>query len=403
MKRLLSILLVLMLVLGIATVSLAEEKEHLTLLLRGGSYADVLKPYIEQFAADNGVEIEYLELSFDDLHNKIALDAVNAEGAYDLVVVDGSWMAEFTANNVLANLTELGYAYDEDIIPATTVAGVYEGNAYLIPFFGNVTIFMYNKANLEQAGYAIEDVDSWEDVLNIAAAGKAAGNSGYLLRAQSGDNIVSDFLPVLLVNGGWVLDDAGNVTIDTPEFHQALEMYLKLYENGAILDKDDIVAAIDGGSATLSLGWPGWYVPTEDGAASYTVVPTKLTEDSEPVSTSIYGVWFMGIANNSQHKETTLKLAEYLTSPEVQLESVALGGVPCRYSVLQNPDVLAEKPHLEIVCNALEVGVFRPLIEQWTEFTLALGAELDNCVQGVKTVDQALADAQAACELVMMG
>ena len=60
------------------------------------------------------------ELSESDLYSGIALDAINAEGTYDLCMVDGSWMAEFTENGVLANLTDLGYALDDDIIPATT-------------------------------------------------------------------------------------------------------------------------------------------------------------------------------------------------------------------------------------------------------------------------------------------
>ena len=49
-----------------------------------------------------------------------ALDAVNEVGTYDLCMVDGSWMAEFTENGVLANLSEMGYSFDDDIIPATT-------------------------------------------------------------------------------------------------------------------------------------------------------------------------------------------------------------------------------------------------------------------------------------------
>ena len=401
MKKVLSIALVLLLLLSVCPAF--AQQETLTLLLRGGTYADVIKAYLPAFEQEYGVKCEYLELSFDDLHNKIALDAVNKEGAYDLCVVDGSWMAEFTANNVLANLSEMGYSYDEDIIPATTVAGVHDESVYLVPFFGNVTIFMYNKANLAAAGYEVKDLDSWEDVLNVAAYAKANGNDGYLLRAQAGVNIVSDFLPVLLANGGWVIDEAQNVTINTPQFKAALEMYLKLREVGEILDKDDIVAAIDSGSASLAVGWPGWYVPTADGNASYTVVPTKLTEESEPVSTSLYGCWFMGITNNSMHKDLTLKLIEFVTSAQTQKDSVKIGGVPCRFSVLQDPEVLKDYPHFEIVGKALQMGVFRPLIEQWTEFTLALGAELDNCMQGVKSVDQALSDAQAACEMVMMG
>ena len=85
----------------------------MTLILRGGTYADALKAALPAFEKDNNVTIEVQELSFDDLHTGIALDSVNPEGAYDLCMVDGSWMAEFTESNVLANLSDMGYSFEE--------------------------------------------------------------------------------------------------------------------------------------------------------------------------------------------------------------------------------------------------------------------------------------------------
>ena len=98
----------------------SNETTNMTLILRGGTYAEALKAALPDFEAEHNVKIDVQELSFDDLHTGIALDAVNSTGAYDLCMVDGSWMAEFTENNVLANLSEMGYSFDDDIIPATT-------------------------------------------------------------------------------------------------------------------------------------------------------------------------------------------------------------------------------------------------------------------------------------------
>ena len=81
------------------------EATKMTIALRGGTYADVIKECLPAFEAENNVSIEVLDLGEDDLHSSIALDAINATGTYDLVMVDGSWMAEFTANGVLANLS----------------------------------------------------------------------------------------------------------------------------------------------------------------------------------------------------------------------------------------------------------------------------------------------------------
>ena len=374
----------------------SAEPTQMTLILRGGTYAEALKASLPDFEAEHNVKIDVQELSFDDLHTGIALDAVNPTGAYDLCMVDGSWMAEFTENNVLANLSEMGYSFDDDIIPATTTICKVDDNIYLAPFFGNVTVMLYNKQLIADAGYTPEDITTFEDLKVIAQKTKDAGKTGFLIRGGSADNIVSDFIPHLLVHGGWVIDENNQPTVDTPE-------YLDLYALGGTMDKDDIVAAIDGGTAALGQAWPGWYVPTADTNANYTVIPTKLNDSDTPKNTSMYGVWCIGIPNNAPHKDLALELLEYVMSPEVQLASIEVGGVPCRTSCLLNEDVLATYPQYETVCAALQTGVYRPVIAEWTQFTNILGTEMDNIIQGTKTIDQGLADAQTQLVELMNG
>lgn len=262
------------------------EKTKMTLILRGGTYAEALKASLPDFEAEHNVSIEVQELSFDDLHTGIALDATNPDGSYDLCMVDGSWMAEFTENDVLANLSEMGYSFDDDIIEATTSICKVGDDIYLAPFFGNVTVMMYNKELIKAAGYEPEDITTFDDLMDIAKKTHDAGKAGFLIRGGSADNIVSDFIPHLLVHGGWVVDDSNKPTVNTPEFKAAMQEYLDLYALGDTMDKDDIVAAIDGGNAALGQAWPGWYVPTADSKASYTVIPTKLDDSDTPKNTS---------------------------------------------------------------------------------------------------------------------
>ena len=93
---------------------------QMSIALRGGVYADVIKECLPAFEEEHNVTIDVQELSEEDLHTSVALNATSAQGAYDLCMVDGSWMAEFTDAGVLANLSELGYELDDDIIEATT-------------------------------------------------------------------------------------------------------------------------------------------------------------------------------------------------------------------------------------------------------------------------------------------
>ena len=391
---------------GSAGSSGSGEPTKMTLILRGGAYGESLEAMLPAFEEEHNVDIEVMLMSFDDLHTGIALDAVNEVGTYDLCMVDGSWMAEFTENGVLANLSELGYSLDEDHIPATTEICMEDDDIYLAPYDGNVTVLMYNKQLLADAGYAPEDIDSFADIQDIAQKTRAAdpNKNGFLIRGGSADNILSDFLPHLVAHGGWVVDENNNPTVNTPEFKAAMEDYLALYNVGGTLDKDDIVASVTSGETALAQIWPGWYTPTADGPADYTTIPTKLTDDSQPLdAVALQGVWCIGIPDNAPNKELALELLEYVMSPQVQLESIEHDGVPCRYSCLTDPTVLETYPHLETVCGALETGVYRPVIEEWTEFTNILGTEMDNVIQGTKTLDEALSYAQEQLEQLMAG
>ena len=373
----------------------------LTLILRGGTYADVIKECLPDFEAEHNVTCEVLELEEADLYSGIALDAINAAGTYDLCMVDGSWMAEFTENGVLANLTELGYELDDDVIPATTSICYVDGDLYLAPYYGNVTVLMFNKANVEAAGYDADSIQSLDDVLAICQKAQADGKKGFIYRGDSQNNLVVDFLPILLSFGGWVIDENNQPTVDTDAFKSAMNCYLELIATGEAQVKDDLIASVDTGAGTMGIGWPGWYTPTADSTADYIALSGASSAGAEAYNSNVYGIWTIGVPSNSQNKELAAELLAYLMDADVQKSTVSSGGVPCRYSSLQDPDVLAVYPQYEVVCDALESGVYRPVIAEWTQFYTILGTEMDNIINGVKTVDQGLADAQAQLESLM--
>lgn len=415
MKKLLTLVLALAMTLSLAACggggedtadegsegSTSGEPTKMTLILRGGAYGESLEASLAPFEAEHNVDIEVMLMSFDDLHTGIALDAVNEVGTYDLCMVDGSWMAEFTENGVLANLTELGYSLDEDVIPATTAICYVGDDLYLAPYYGNVTVLLYNKANVEAAGYTGDTILSLEDMLAICEKAKADGKLGFIYRGDSQNNLVVDFLPILLSYGGWVIDSNNQPTVNTPEFKDAMNFYLKLIATGSAQVKDDLIASCDTGAGTMGVGWPGWYTPTADTAADYCAITGAVAKGGETHNANVYGVWTIGIPNNSQNKELATELLSYLMDKDVQKSTVPSGGVPCRYSSLQDAEILKTYPQYEVVCKALEGGMYRPVIAEWTQFYTILGAEMDNIVNGVKTVDQGLADAQTQLEALM--
>lgn len=367
----------------------------LNLALRSGTYSEVIKGCLPEFEKKNNILCNVIDLSEGGLHSEIAKDN---EGHYDLCMVDGSWMAEYTAKGILANLSTLGYKLDDDIIPATKTICYSNGNVYLAPYYGNVTVLMYNKLMVKEAGFKPEEIDSLEDILRICNFQKKRHNLGFMYRGDTANNIVVDFLPILLSRGTYVVDENNNPTINTPEFAEALYMYKSLIKTGRAAKKDDLIAAIANKSAAIGIGWPGWYTPTRNSSMDYIALNGKYRSDRQAYNSNIYGIWTIGIPESSKNKQHSIKLLEYLMDRDVQKATVEKGGVPCRYSSLKDEEILHEFPQYEAVRKALEGGVYRPVMEEWSQFYTILGREMKFIIEDQKTVPEGLEAAQKDLE-----
>ena len=367
----------------------------LTLALRSGTYSDVIKKCLPDFERKYNIQCNVLELGEDDLHKMVATDTT---GTYDFCMVDGSWMAEYTSKGILTNLSDFGYDLDSDIIPATKKICYHKDDVYLAPYGGNVTVLLYNKIMLKEAGYKPEDIQSLEDIMKICEFQEKRHNLGFMYRGDTANNIVVDFLPILLSRGTYVVDENNNPTIDTPEFSEALYFYLKMIKTGRAAARDDLIAAISNKSASMGIGWPGWYTPTKNSSMDYIALNGRFRNDRPTYNANVYGIWAIGVPQKSKNKKQAVQLLTYLMDKDIQKSTVKAGGVPCRYSSLKDPEILKKFPQYEAVCQALETGVYRPVMEEWPEFYTILGREMKQIIDGNKSVAEGLATAQKDVE-----
>ncbi|MDY6396252.1 MAG: extracellular solute-binding protein, partial [Treponema sp.] len=159
-----------------------------------------------------------------------------------------------------------------------------------------------------------------------------------------------------------------------------------------------LIAAIANKSAAIGIGWPGWYTPTRNSSMDYIALNGRYRDDRMAFNSNIYGIWTIGIPQTSKNKQYAIELLKYLMDKEVQKSTVNYGGVPCRYSSLKDPEILNKFPQYEAVRKALEGGVYRPVMEKWSQFYTILGREMKLMLEDKKTVPQGLEDAQRDLE-----
>ncbi len=371
-NRILAFAMILCMLLSLCGCGGKEQGEKLVLALRAGVYSDVIKKCLPDFEQKYGVTCEIYELSENDLHSYVLNDSVLRHGSYDICMVDSSWVMEYVEEGVLADIGKLGCVIDDDIISATSSICVQNGITYLMPYYGNVTVLMYNKTLAAEYGFA-DGFSSLSDLTAFCKEAKAHGKNGFIYRGDTENNIVVDFLPILRAFGGWVVDENNNPTVLTTEFAAALRFYMELIKTGESASKDKLIDGLEKGRYAAAVGWPGWYDAGSHNEIDYVSLSGRADLQSPVYNSNIYGIWTLGIPQNSKNKELAGKLLSYLMDPEVQKGTVAAGGVPCRYSVLSDPEIVANNPKFKVICEALENGIYRPAIREWPGFYTVLG------------------------------
>lgn len=153
--------------------------------------------------------------------------------------------------------------------------------------------------------------------------------------------------------GNWT-DDAGNVSIDSPGFRTALELYKKLYDAGAT-PKDSTTyeyaeanAAFGSGQVATMIQWNAAFTDLDDKEKT-PAVAGKIGTVAPPAGpagrfTHIHGLG-LGVNKDAKNKAGALKFIAYLSSAEAMEDYARAGGSPA-VSAAITAKVAGQRPDL---------------------------------------------------------
>ena len=202
------------------------------------------------FTAKTGIEVQYVRTPTNDFHTKL-ITSVSAGIYPDLIIWNSAPGVEFCSTGMVESMDwlieEVGRdQFGEGAIKMFTV----DGTLYEVPFMVRPAGLHARKDLLEKAGYDltlktdangkyyIENLETYEDILNAALKindplnGKFGLGLGYSRKAF-GDSAGFCF-SVLVSYGARIIDNEGNLVIDTPEMRNALDYQRKVWKSGAV-------------------------------------------------------------------------------------------------------------------------------------------------------------------------
>lgn len=191
-----------------------------------------MEPVLEDFTAATGIEVDLVGVSAPDLPQAMVTSA--AAGDLPDVVVHG---VELTAGWVAEGILDPAAATEviEELDPETfsesalRLIEVADGGWGTVPSDGWGQMIFYRTDLYEEAG--LEPPTTYETVLSAAEALHGDGISGFALGNAAGNGFTQQvFEHFALANDCHLVDDDGNVTLDSPNCVEAIQFYIDLNE-----------------------------------------------------------------------------------------------------------------------------------------------------------------------------
>lgn len=200
-----------------------------------------LSELTKEYYKAEGVNIVIDVLEEENLRTKVTNMVTTGDNTYDLFMlgayelatwINYGWLADLTPYMEAKSAEEMA-AYDrDDMFPGLlSIACDDNGHQYAVPFFGESSFIMYNKAKFADAGITPTENPTWDDIYAWAVqlTDKEKEEYGFVMRGNVGWGASGCVFAAMNNSfGARMYDTNWNATFDTPEMKQAWEMFYKL-------------------------------------------------------------------------------------------------------------------------------------------------------------------------------
>ena len=366
-----------------------------------GTQGDVVRGQIARFMELHPDIVVHMEPSPDDAtqRHQLFVQWLNAHvGDPDVLELDVIWTSEFAAAGWILPLDRFSPAR-ADFFPAVITANSWDGKLYAIPWYVGVGL-LYRRTDL--AAHAPRSMD---ELVALAERGMRAPNGaryGIVWQGARYEGLITTFQEYLGAFGGEIIDEQGDVVVDSPPAIRALtfmrdEIVRSHVTPSEVLTwhEEETRFAFQNGSAVFMRNWPYAYSLLADSSTSRVAgrvaVSTMPTAPGGHPTTALGGAE-LGINRYSEHPDLAWKLVQYLTAPEQMLERArATGDYPARRALYDDPRLASALPiPVEQVREAIESAVPRPVTPIYTELSGLLQVQLHRALTGQVTPAAAL-------------
>lgn len=357
-------------------------------------------------------EARLIELpeSADQQRQQMIQNAQAKSDAYDVLVVDNVWTAEFAANRYIDELPQDQFPMDE-FLPPVINSAKYLDKLYAVPNSSDGGM-LYYRTDLLKAANISDPPKTWAEMIDdckkINATPQGKGVPCYAGQFEKYEGLTVNFSEAVNSAGGVITDDQGKPNVNTPEAKAGLDFLVNGFKEGYI-PKEAITYKEEEGRRAFQEGrlifhrqWPYQYnlANADDGsskvAGKFAVAP--LPGLNGPGVSSLGG-HALGISSFSKHKASALEFIKFYTSKENSQKYLELASqAPVYTSIYDDPALQKKFPYLPVLKESILTAVPRPKVVRYGDATLAIQDAAYGALTGDMTTEEALQQLQTKLE-----
>mgnify|MGYP006281511161 CR=1 FL=1 len=409
-KKSIFILTLVVLFIGVFALASSAQTIRMISMKQAGwtpaEYDQIIAEFQEEYP---DVEVELTLVGYDALHDKLITSISSTNPAYDVILVDDIWYAQFAEAGWLMDVTDRISSDMEDEVydKAWEIVG-YNDKLWGLPWLLDLEYFFYNEELLAEAG--IENPPTtWEEVVEQSKTLKEQGIVEYPIVwswAQI-EALICDWVTLLKGNNGEFFDEDNNPQFNNEKGVETLTWMKMTLDEGISnpasisANEEEVRRIFSQGNAAFAINWVYMYELLNDPDESNIVGQTELAlmpvfEDAEAAgveSATITGSMGFSVTKHSPNKEMAYKLIEYMTSKDVQ-SRYADHVTPMYRSLIQSEEIIEKHPEtFRMFDKQFPYIHSRPKVPYYTEVSRVLQSAIQSALVGDATPEEALDNA----------
>ena len=397
--------------LAVAGTSSVFAQTNLRIFTGGQQRPDVMRKILDVYQSRNPsvkVEVEVGGATSDQQNQYLNTVLAAKDSALDVVLIDvirpAAWAAAQWAEPLDSYLGADKDATMAKYLPAYREANIVDGKVIALPYFADVQLLYYRKDLLEKHGVA--PPKTWSELTNGAKKIMDAENnpnlSGFQTAGAPIEGTVCTFLVPMWGAGGSLTDKAGKLQLGSDAAKRPFGLWEDMKAQKitppdlAAIPTDKIRQNFQAGNLLYGMTWGYVWNRSQNDADSTVkgktgVVPLPgFTADK---AATCIGGWQLAVTSFSKNKVEAVKLARWLSSPEVsKMQAIEASHLPVFAEVYADADVLKANPWFKDALPVVQSARARPVTARYSEVSEIIRTNMNAFLAGTKTGDAALAD-----------